>query len=301
VRALEWLERRMYTAADHIVTVGDGYRDELCRKGVPAGKITVISNGVDQEAFQPRAADPALRQRWGLGNRFVCAYVGTIGMASGLDVVLRAAQQLAERGRRDIHFLIVGDGAVRAELEAKATQLDLDTVTFTGRLDKGLIPAVLASVDVCLVHLKKRDLFTTVMPSKIFEAAAMAKPIILGVEGHAAELVRRAACGVCIEPENEGELCAVVERMADDPGMVGALGQAGRDYFVGRFDRRALAAEYLGLIRRVCAGRAAAAAALEAPAPVTVPLAQRGREQTTLVAARREAHLPEAPQVAGRA
>jgi UDP-N-acetylmuramyl pentapeptide phosphotransferase/UDP-N-acetylglucosamine-1-phosphate transferase/glycosyltransferase involved in cell wall biosynthesis len=302
VRALEWLERRMYAAADHIVTVGDGYREQLCGKGVPTEKITVISNGVDQDAFEPRAADPAVRQRWGLGKRFVCAYVGTIGMASGLDVVLRTAQRLAERGRGDIHFLIVGDGAVRAELEAEVARSGLDTVTFTGRLDKAMVPAVLATVDACLVHLKKRDLFTTVMPSKIFEAAAMAKPIILGVEGHAADLVRRAGCGTCIEPENEAELCAAVERMADDPDLVAALGQAGRSYFVGRYDRRALANDYLGLIRWVCEGRMA-----QAPVSAVDPVLAGGASaalrphEPALAAARRDAHLPEAPQAAGRA
>jgi glycosyltransferase involved in cell wall biosynthesis len=295
VRALEWLETRMYAAARHVVTVGDGYRERLCAKGVPPEKITVISNGIDREAFQPRAPDPALRERWGLGERFVCAYVGTIGMASGLDVVLRAARLLAERGRHDIHFLIVGDGAVRAELEAEAARLGLRNVGFTGRLEKGLIPATLASVDVCLVHLKKRDLFTTVMPSKIFEAAAMAKPIILGVEGHAAELVRRAGCGICVEPENETDLVQAVEKLAEDPALGAALGRAGRDYFVARFDRGALAAEYLALIHRLSRQGAAEAEgdARGSTAPPT--------RELTLAPARRSAPLAKAPRVAERA
>ena len=295
VRALEWLETRMYAAARHVVTVGDGYRERLCAKGVPPEKITVISNGIDREAFQPRAPDPALRERWGLGERFVCAYVGTIGMASGLDVVLRAARLLAERGRHDVHFLIVGDGAVRAELEAEAARLGLRNVGFTGRLEKALIPATLASVDVCLVHLKKRDLFTTVMPSKIFEAAAMAKPIILGVEGHAAELVRRAGCGICVEPENETDLVQAVEKLAEDPALGAALGRAGRDYFVARFDRGALAAEYLALIHRLSRQGAAEAEgdARGSTAPPT--------RELTLAPARRSAPLAKAPRVAERA
>ena len=302
VRILEWLERRMYAAAEHIVTVGDGYREQLCRKGVPAEKITVISNGVDQDAFQPHAADPALRERWGLNGQFVCAYVGTIGMASGLDVVLRAGRRLADRGRHDIHFLMVGDGAVRAELEADAARLGLSNVTFTGRVDKGLIPATLASVDACLVHLKKRDLFTTVMPSKIFESAAMAKPILLGVEGHAADLVRRAGCGICIEPENEVELEAALERLADDRGLAAALGQAGRDYVVGRFDRGALARDYMALIQRLCDRSAPAAEqpAFDATAAGGTPAAPRPRE-LTVASPGRETRMAKAPRVAGRA
>jgi glycosyltransferase involved in cell wall biosynthesis len=300
VRTLEWLERRMYAAATHIVTVGEGYRERFCEKGVPAEKITVISNGVD-EAFQPRPADPALRERWGLGDRFVCAYIGTVGMASGLDVVLRAGRVLAERGRDDIHFLIVGDGAVREKLEAEAERLGVRNVTFTGRLNREQIPLLLATIDACLVHLKKRDLFTTVMPSKIFEAAAMAKPIVLGVGGHAADLVQRAGCGICIEPENETELVGALQRMADDRALTASLGEAGREYIVHRFDRGALAADYLELIRRVCGQRGDEAdRPIDAAADGSGSAAPRPRE-LTLAAARRSASLAKAPRVAERA
>jgi glycosyltransferase involved in cell wall biosynthesis len=232
----------------------------------------------------------------------VCAYVGTIGMASGLDVVLRAAGHLAERGRDDIHFLIVGDGAVREDLQAEAGRLGLRNVTFTGRLDKALIPPLLASVDVGLVHLKKRDLFTTVMPSKIFEAAAMAKPIILGVEGHAAELVRSAGCGICIEPENEAALIAALEHLADTPAVGTALGRAGREYFVRRFDRAALAADYLELIHRLHESRTEGAQRVptDTAAESGPPAGARPRE-LTLVSANRDADLVKTPRAAGRA
>jgi len=251
VAILEWLEHRMYAAAERIVAVGDGYRDELIARGVPAEKITVVSNGVDSDVFQPRAADPALRDRWGLGDAFVCAYVGTVGMASGLDVVLRAARVLKDQGRDDIRLLIVGDGAARADLEQACDRDRLDNVIFTGRLDKALMPPLLASIDACLVHLKNRPLFSTVMPSKIFEAAAMAKPIILGVRGYAAALVERARCGVCIEPEDDAALVAAVKRLADDRPAAIALGQQGHEFFVRHFNRAVLAQEYLDLLHAV--------------------------------------------------
>jgi len=267
VALLEWLERKMYAAADHIVAVGDGYRDELCKRGVPADKITVISNGVDSDVFHPQAPDPVLRQRWRLGDAFVCAYVGTVGMASGLDVVLRAGRTLKTKGRDDIKLLIVGDGAARAALERQAQEEGLDNVVFTGRLDKGLIAPLLASLDACLVHLMKRELFTTVMPSKIFEAAAMAKPIILGVRGHAAALVARAGCGVCIEPENDAELVGAVEQMADARPWAADLGRRGHDFFVRHFDRGALARDYLDLLGAVSQRRPA-----DLPLPRVAPV-----------------------------
>jgi glycosyltransferase involved in cell wall biosynthesis len=104
---------------------------------------------------------------------------------------LRAARRLRARGRDDVRFLLVGDGAVREELEAQRARGGLDAVVFTGRQPKGEMPAFLAATDACLVHLTRTELFKTVLPSKIFEAAAMRKPIVLGVEGFAAELVAR--------------------------------------------------------------------------------------------------------------
>jgi len=174
-------------------------------------------------------------------------------------------------------------------------------VTFTGRLNREQIPLLLATIDACLVHLKKRDLFTTVMPSKIFEAAAMAKPIVLGVGGHAADLVQRAGCGICIEPENETELVGALQRMADDRALTASLGEAGREYIVHRFDRGALAADYLELIRRVCGQRGDEAdRPIDAAADGSGSAAPRPRE-LTLAAARRSASLAKAPRVAERA
>ena len=101
-----------------------------------------------------------------------------------------------------------------------------DNIIFAGRQDKSLIPAFLSASDACLVHLKKTGLFETVMPSKIFEAASMAKPIILGVEGSAADLVKNVGAGICIEPENAEQLADAVKKLASDPQLCQQLGQA---------------------------------------------------------------------------
>jgi len=167
IRVLEWLELRMYAAASHIVTVGDGYRQKLLEKGVPDSRISVIMNGVDREFYTPRPPDDMLRDRWGIKGKFVCGYVGTIGMACGLDTVLDAAQSLKAGGDDDVVFLLVGDGAVKDELESKAKSLDLKNVIFTGRQPKDQMPDYLSLMDVSLVCLRKSPLFTTVMPSKL--------------------------------------------------------------------------------------------------------------------------------------
>ncbi len=256
LRLLERLERALYRAAARIVTVGEGYRDELVGRGVPGDRIEVIPNGVDREMFQDRGGGAALRERYGLGDAFVCSYVGTIGMASGLDVVLRAARLLRQEKREGFRFVLVGDGAIREDLEERARREGLAEVVFTGRQDKRKMPDHLAMTDACLVHLARKDLFRTVLPSKIFEAAAMRKPIVLGVEGRAAELVEGAGAGICIEPENERQLVDAVTRLAADPDLAARLGRAGYEQIAARFDWDELALRYGLVVEKVAqAGR----------------------------------------------
>jgi hypothetical protein len=258
LRLLEWLERRMYRAAPCIVTVGEGYRDKLRERGVPDSRIEVVPNGVDPGVFSPRPPDLELRRRYGLGYAFVCAYVGTIGLGSGLDVVVRAARLLRDAGRDDVVFLLVGDGAIRGQLEQMVRDERLTQVVFTGRQDKRDIPGFLAASDACLVHLTRSELFRSVLPSKIFEAAAMERPIVLGVEGRAAELVAGEGAGLCIQPENERELVEAVTRLAKDPELAARLGRAGRERIAARHDYDALALRYAELLAGRLPGEAAA-------------------------------------------
>jgi len=251
LRCLEWLELRMYAAADWVVTVGEGYQQKLLERGVPGERMSIIPNGVDRGSFSERVGPGSVRDEFGLGDRFVCAYVGTLGMGSGLHVVLRAARRLKQAGRDDIRLLLVGDGSIREELEASARAEGLDCLVFSGRLAKRRMPEVLAAVDACLVHLRKTDLFKTVLPSKIFEACAMRRPIVLGVEGCAAELVEGAGAGICIEPENEQELLDAVTRLADDPELRKRLGDAGYDRIALHYDIDALGKTYAELLAKL--------------------------------------------------
>lgn len=252
VRLLEWLELRMYAAATHVVTVGEGYRRQLLAKGVPEHRISVITNGIDAERMQPMPPDPELLARYNPDGKFVCSYVGTIGMAAGLEIVIRAAERLRSAGREDVRFLVVGDGATREQLAEQVKQAGLEgMITVTGRQPKELMPGFLSISDCCLVHLRKTGLFETVLPSKIFEAAALERPIIMGVGGFAADLIREADCGICIEPENEHELIAAIDRLQADPALRRTFGERGRKSLAARYDIDRLAEDYAAVVQRV--------------------------------------------------
>lgn len=255
LRILEWLELRMYAAANHVVTVGQGYRSRLLERGVPEEKISIIMNGVDRDLLGDELPDSSeLRKQWGLEGKFVCSYIGTIGMASGLDVFLRAARILKDQGEERICLLAVGDGAVREELQKEADRAGLDSVIFTGRRPKDEMPLLLAATDLCFVHLRKTPLFETVIPSKIFEALGMRRPILIGVNGDARRLVEASGGGWGMPPEDERAMVQAIQHALEHPEERSLRGGHGRDFVLANFDRDKLAGEYLEILTALMNG-----------------------------------------------
>ena len=249
---LEFLERKMYSAATCIVTVGKGYKHVLVtNKGLAAEDIFVLTNGADLDTYFPRPRNEQLKHRLALKSAFVCAYIGNIAMAQGLSIVNRAAKLLYHNNHRDITFLLVGDGVMRENIEKEAKEKKLNNVVFVGRQKKELIPQFYSIADACLVHLKKAELYKTTLPSKIFEICAMGKPVILGVEGDAADIIKAANAGICIQPENEVQLVEAVKELADNRSLAKQYGQSGRNYIIEHFDRKKLARDYLALIQKI--------------------------------------------------
>jgi glycosyltransferase involved in cell wall biosynthesis len=182
---------------------------------------------------------------------FLAAYIGTHGMAHGLDAVLRAAKRLQREP--NIRFLLVGDGAEREKLVREKEEKELTNVIMLGQQPKERMPLFLAAADACMVLLIKSELFKTVLPSKIFEAMAMGRPIVLGVEGESRELIEAGGCGLCIEPENDAELAEAILELAKNPQLAKELGKNGMSHVASRFDREILAGEYVEILERTAA------------------------------------------------
>lgn len=248
IRILEGIEMMLYRRAKLVVAVADSTVDILSRRGVPRRKIGVVKNGVDLERFTPDGgvgAD-AVRKEFDLTDKFVCSYIGTIGMAHALDIILAAAEKTRDDDR--LVYLLVGEGARRAELEAKAGAKALSNVIFAGQQPRRRIVDFLAASDAVLVHLRKAELFRHVIPSKIFEIMACGRPIIMGVAGEARGIVEEAASGIAIEPENTDEFLAALGMLRRDKSKRAAMGKSGRAYVEANFDREKLAADYIHLL-----------------------------------------------------
>jgi glycosyltransferase involved in cell wall biosynthesis len=242
IRLLEGVEGWAYRKADRVVALTDAFRRHIEARGAEPARIRVIKNGVDLTRFHSPTKDPALLRELGLAGKFVAAYFGTHGMAHRLETVLEAARLLKDDPR--IVFLLVGDGAERARLVELRERMGLANVIMLGQQPKERMPALWGACDVSLVLLRKTPLFETVIPSKIFEAMAMERPIVLGVGGECRRLIEEAGCGQAIEPENAAELAEAVRRFADHPDLARRMGQRGRQVVAEVYDRTKLAAAF---------------------------------------------------------
>ncbi|MDA9279168.1 glycosyltransferase family 4 protein [Schleiferiaceae bacterium] len=202
---LEWVELRLYKSAKKIIVVTDTFKRKIAARGIDESKIDVHKNGVILDLFKPRLKDSELMEaNPQFHGKKVFAYIGTHGMAHGLAFILNSLPKLQEI-LPQAHFLFIGEGAEKENLLKQAEDLKLTNVTFMPFVPKHEVVRYLSLMDVALVNLKKSDTFKTVIPSKIFEAAALQKPILLGLEGETKGIIESFNAGTCFEPENEEE------------------------------------------------------------------------------------------------
>ena len=249
VAGLRRTAQLLYDSADHMVAVGDGYRREMQRLyNVPPARVSVIPNGIDTALFTPRPPSAELRAELGWTDRFVALYVGTIGMAHGLDLLLAAARRLATEAP-DVLLALVGAGSQAESLADEVKRAGVTNVQFIGKQPRERIPDLYAACDIGVITLRDSPLFRTVLPSKMFEYAAMQRPVVLSVAGDAAELLQRANGGICVAPGNADELADGILSLRADAGGRAAMGASARHYVLANHDRDELAREYVELLQ----------------------------------------------------
>jgi colanic acid biosynthesis glycosyl transferase WcaI len=249
-RTLAKIAAFLYRHSDRIVVVTPAFEDHLVKHWrVPREKISVIENGVETGLFAPQPATD-LRRELGVEGKFVISYIGTMGMAHGLETIIAAAAQLQDTNPQ-IAFLMVGEGADKTRVVALARERGLNNLHFVDQQPREKIPAYICASDVCLVLLKKTDLFKTVIPTKMLEFMSCARPIILGVDGQARAILEKARGGLAIDPENSEALVNAILRLAANREMARELGRSGREHMVREFSRQQTADKYIGVLERL--------------------------------------------------
>lgn len=243
---LEKIELFLYRDADKIVAVTDSFKENLTRRGITSQKIEIITNGVDLSHFQPQPKPQNLLNSLELNGKWIVGYIGTHGMAHNLDFILNSISELKDSS---IHFLFIGDGAMKASLKQQAQDLKLKNVTFLDAVPKDQIPHYISLIDVALVSLRKSETFKGVLPSKIFENAAMRKPILLGVDGEARNLIEKYQSGLFYEPENRQQFISTLAQIKQ-PEIYEQLAN-GASKLAQNYDRNQLALRMMNIFKEL--------------------------------------------------
>lgn len=254
-RAIAWatrLEEACYRRARRIVVVTGGIREALLRRGIAAGKVALIPNGANTSLFifSPETRE-RMRRELGLAAAFTVLYAGLLGVAQGLDVVVGAAQHLA--GRVDIRFVLLGDGPERERLEARLGELRLPNLTLLPEQPRESVPSFLSAADAVVVPLRDAPVFHGAVPSKIFDAWACERAVLIAAAGEGCALVREVGGGLCVPPERPEELARAVVQLAQDPVRCAEMGRRGRQYTAANRSREAQAAGLARLLEEVVA------------------------------------------------
>lgn len=252
IRYFEWQEKRCYHSAKKIVVVTDSFKRRLVERGIDSSKIEVVKNGVNRSLFVPVVKDLQLLNELGLQNKKIIGYIGTHGMAHKLDFILQCAKGM--EGRSNYHFLFLGSGAEKRNLLDLKEKLDLKNVTMLDPVSKLEVKRYISILDIALINLRKSELFTTVIPSKIFENAGMEIPILMGVNGEAREIIESYHAGVCFEPESETEFCEKLDLLLTDENLYNECKEGCKKLSLD-FDRNLLANKMLQIITQINSGK----------------------------------------------
>ncbi len=247
-RLLERLELFLYRRSRRILSFTHAFKTDLIERGVSAEKIDVVINGASLDLFAPQShRDQEIEQSYGLAGRFVVGYLGTLGLAHGLENVAHAAELMQDE---PVTFLFVGGGAARENLQRAVVERNLKNVVLVPRQPKELLAKFWSVCDASLVHLKDDPVFASVIPSKIFESMAVGLPILyVGPDGEGDKIVLEHDAGLVIPPAQPAALAAAVRRLMSDAKLRERLAANSRDA-APLYSRERQAAKTLDVLAR---------------------------------------------------
>lgn len=204
-----------YRLVSHICVLSEGFKRKLMERGIPEKKITVIKNwSLDIEI--PQFDIQNFRKNLGWEDKTVVLFAGNIGPAQKLEVILNAAKEVENE---KLFFSFLGDGVSVANLKDTVKKENISNVQFLPRVGREEVGKYLKAADLLLVHLNKDPLFKITVPSKTQAYLKTGKPILMGVEGDASEIVQDASAGYCFEPENTDSLIEAVKKYSALPDI----------------------------------------------------------------------------------
>ncbi len=242
-RHLRTIEYAVYRRANAVLVLTEGFAEELIRHGMNGRKLHVVRDSEDMDSFRPTTTRAETRRRHGLDpDRPLITHIGSIGRKQGLQV----ATQAANEDQTGSCWLLVGDGPERPAIERSAPADRMRVLPFLSQPD---LADLLAASDVALLTQRRR-VIESVIPSKLMTYMAAGLPVVASVHANseAARLVRRAKCGLVVEPEAPAVLRDAIADLLADPDGRRQLGAAGRAFAEREFDRSKVVARQAAIL-----------------------------------------------------
>jgi glycosyltransferase involved in cell wall biosynthesis len=244
IRILDEMTDFLYAHADRVSVVAPGMKRVVVEGGADAEDVWLHTNGIDHTLFDPANAEE-VDEREFFDENFVFSYVGTVGKAQGLEVVLDVAERLRNRGDyEEVRFAFIGFGSRYDELAEQAEKRELDNVVFLGRKPKAQIPSYLHASDAAFIHTEGEEAFETMIPMKLYEALGAGLPVVLGAGGDAVKILDRADAGIAVTPGDDEAIEDAVLKVYDDVEFRRRCGESGQKYVVENHSWDAIAGEY---------------------------------------------------------
>lgn len=241
--AISWstkLEEACYRRAIQVIVVTHGIYNRLIDRGISPKKLFLLPNGanIDMFKFNPYERE-RIRRELGLDGKFIVIYAGIHGLAQGLETIIETARLLQVFPK--VHIILIGDGPKKAELLSLANEYGLPNLTLLPEKPNEQIPSYLSAADIALVPLKKAEVFNGVLPSKIFDAWACERPVLLSIDGEARELVESVLGGLYIPPETPNKMAEAIINLMNSPMELDSMGKNGCAYTKLYHSRKVLA------------------------------------------------------------
>jgi colanic acid biosynthesis glycosyl transferase WcaI len=250
-RSVLGLERYLLRRAAHTVVVTESFRRRIAAKGIDAERISVIPNGVDYHRYRRVREEPPFPTMVRRPGEFIVGYLGTFGIGQRLRTVVEAARRLRDIAP-EIRFVLAGDGADKAEIEARAAEWRLENLSIHPPIGKESTRAFYNACDLCLVPLAPLPIFADTVPSKLFEIMACERPVLASVSGEAARIVDSSGAGVVVPPGDPDELAEAIlcVRGLDERDRA-EMGRNGRTHVCLNYSREVLAERYLDILQDI--------------------------------------------------
>lgn len=240
---LKKVEKLVYRLSSKVLTISDGMKAAITRKGVPPDKVEVIENFIDTDFIRPGERNNFFSKKYGLNRAFIVMYAGTIGIPHGVEVLIKAAEIL--KSDPGIIFCFVVRGEYRERIQELSREKGLQNTVFIEQQPQEMVPLIWATASVGVITYRK-GLSDFSLPSKLLAMMCAARPVIASADegSDTVRLIRKAKCGICVEPESPQALADAILELKADQKQLEYLGQQGRRYSLGHFKRNVISSRY---------------------------------------------------------